>query len=129
MQLTGDAGRPDPARIARAAGREAGVAPDFLGSYVLAQLDVISTGRRLRAAELAEHGLSGARAAEDGIALRGLVDLYLSATWRAWRGSSRSARSRARPRAPPPWWPCARGDSPRGRLPRRRRDPSTTWPP
>src|SRR5258708_39463332 len=86
MQPTGDAGRPDPAGIARAAGREAGVAPDFLGSYVLAQLDVISTGRRLRAAELAEHGLSGARAAEDGIALRGLVDLYLSATWRLWRG-------------------------------------------
>ena len=85
MQPTGDAGRPDPAAIAQAAGREAGVAPDFLGSYVLAQLDVISTGRRLRAAELAEHGLSGARAAEDGIALRGLVDLYLSATWRLWR--------------------------------------------
>jgi len=85
MQPTGDAGRPDPAGIARAAGREAGVAPDFLGSYVLAQLDVISTGRRLRAAELAEHGLSGARAAEDGIALRGLVDLYLSATWRLWQ--------------------------------------------
>ncbi len=85
MQPTGDAGRPDPAAIAQAAGREAGVAPDFLGSYVLAQLDVISMGRRLRAAELAEHGLSGARAAEDGIALRGLVDLYLSATWRLWR--------------------------------------------
>jgi sugar diacid utilization regulator len=85
MQLTEDAARPDPAEVARAAGREAGVAPEFLGGYVLAQLDVIRTGRRLRAAELAEHGLSGARAAEDGIALRGLVDLYLSATWRLWR--------------------------------------------
>jgi len=85
MQRTAEAGEPDPAEVARAAGREAGVAPDFLGSYVLAQLDVIRTGRRLRAAELAEHGLSGARAAEDGIALRGLVDLYLSATWRLWR--------------------------------------------
>src|SRR5258706_13254965 len=85
MQLTGDAGRPDPARIARAAGREAGVRPDFVGSSVLGQLDVISTGRRLRAAELAERGLSGGRAGEDGIALRGLVELYLSATWRVWR--------------------------------------------
>jgi len=85
MQLTEDAARPDPAEVARAAGREAGVAPEFLGGYVRAQLDVIRTGRRLRAAELAEHGLSGARAAEDGIALRGLVDLYLSATWRLWR--------------------------------------------
>src|SRR5258707_4541353 len=97
MQPTGDAGRPDPAAIAQAAGREAGVAPDFLGSYVLAQLDVISTGRRLRAAELAEHGLSGARAAEDGIALRGLVDLYLSATWRLWRVRLGPPRARARP--------------------------------
>jgi sugar diacid utilization regulator len=85
MMPTGDAKRPDPAEIARAAGREAGVAPGFLGSYVHAQLDVIQTGRRLRAAELAEHGLSGVRAAEHGIALRGLVDLYLSATWRLWR--------------------------------------------
>src|SRR5260221_2189961 len=100
MQPTGDAGRPDPAAIAQAAGREAGVAPDFLGSYVLAQLDVISTGRRLRAAELAEHGLSGARAADDGIALRGLVDLYLSATWRLWREHSATARSPAAPLAP-----------------------------
>src|SRR5258706_9794636 len=105
MQLTGDAGRPDPARIARAAGREAGVAPDFLGSYVLAQLDVISTGRRLRAAELAEHGLSGARAAEDGIALRGLVDLYLSATWRGGGGTARPTRRPAAPPPPPPSLP------------------------
>src|SRR5258708_2745051 len=85
MKPTGNAGPPDAADVARAAGREAGVAPDFLGSYVLTQLDVIKTGRRLRPAELAEHGRSGARAAEDGIALRGLVDLYLSATWRLWR--------------------------------------------
>jgi sugar diacid utilization regulator len=85
METAGGAGRPDPAEVARAAGREAGVAPEFLGGYVISQLDVIRTGRRLRAAELAEHGLSGARAAEDGIALRGLVDLYLSATWRLWR--------------------------------------------
>src|SRR5258707_15324967 len=97
MQPTGDAGRPDPAAIAQAAGREAGVAPDFLGSHVLAQLDVISTGRRLRAAELAEHGLSGARAAGDGIALRGLVDLYLSATWRLGRGRPASPGSAAGP--------------------------------
>src|SRR5258707_13871901 len=110
MQPTGDAGRPDPAAIAQAAGREAGVAPDFLGSYVLAQLDVISTGRRLRAAELAEHGLSGARAAEDGIALRGLVDLYLSATWRGSRGAPGPERDPAR-RSPP----RAGGSSPRRR--------------
>jgi len=85
VKSTGDGGRPDPAEVTRAAGREAGVAPDFLGGYVHSLLDVTRTGRRLRAAELAGHGQSGARAAEDGIALRGLVDLYLSATWRLWR--------------------------------------------
>src|SRR5260221_497673 len=89
MRPTGDAGRPDPPGIARAAGREAGVAPDFLGSYVLAQLDVISTGRRLRAAELAEHGLSGARAAQGGVALPGLVRPYPSAQGRAWPAAGR----------------------------------------
>ena len=35
--------------------------------------------------ELAGYGRWGEEAAERGVALRGLVDLYLSATWRLWR--------------------------------------------
>lgn len=85
MKRAREAGEPDPAEVTRAAGREAGVPPGLLGGYVNSLLDVTRTGRRLRAAELAGYGLSGERAAEDGIALRGLVDLYLSATWRLWR--------------------------------------------
>ena len=44
-----------------------------------------SPAARLTAAELTGHGRSGERAAESGVALRGLVDLYLSAAWRLWR--------------------------------------------
>lgn len=77
---------PDLAAITRAASREAGgVPPDLLGDYLPAVLDAASTGRRLTSPELAGHGRSGERAAENGVALRGLVDLYLSATWRLWR--------------------------------------------
>jgi sugar diacid utilization regulator len=77
---------PDPAAITYAASREAGGVPaDLLGDYLPAVLDAARTGRRLTTAELAGYGRSGERAAEGGVALRGLVDLYLSATWRLWR--------------------------------------------
>jgi sugar diacid utilization regulator len=80
------AGNPDSAVITRAASREAGGVPaDLLGDYLPAVLDAARTGRRLTAAELAGYGQAGEQAAESGVALRGLVDLYLSATWRLWR--------------------------------------------
>jgi sugar diacid utilization regulator len=76
----------DLAAITRAASREAGGVPaGLLGGYLPAVLDAASSGRRLSAAELAEYARSGEEAAEGGVALRGLVDLYLSATWRLWR--------------------------------------------
>src|SRR5437660_3569488 len=82
----GQRDQPDLAAITRAASREAGGVPaSLLGDYLPAVLAAARTGRRLTAAELAGHGRSGERAAEDGVALRGLVDLYLSATWRLWR--------------------------------------------
>ena len=74
------------AAITRAASREAGgVPPGLLGGYLPAVLDAFSSGRRLTAAELAGYARSGEQAAEGGVALGGLVDLYLSATWRLWR--------------------------------------------
>jgi sugar diacid utilization regulator len=77
---------PDLAAITRAASREAGgVPPGLLGDYLPAVLDAFGTGRRLTAAELAGYARSGEQAAEGGVALGGLVDLYLSATWRLWR--------------------------------------------
>jgi PucR C-terminal helix-turn-helix domain/GGDEF-like domain len=76
----------DLAAITRAASREAGgVPPDLLGDFLPAVHAAALTGRRLMAAELTGHGRSGERAAESGVALRGLVDLYLSAAWRLWR--------------------------------------------
>ena len=80
------AGAPDLGAITRAASREAGGVPaELLADYLSAVLDAASTGRRLTSAELAGYGRSGERAAERGVALRGLVDLFLSATWRLWR--------------------------------------------
>ncbi len=72
--------------ITRAASQEAGGVPaELLAGYLSAVLDAAGTGRRLTATELAGYGRSGERAAESGVALRGLVDLFLSATWRLWR--------------------------------------------
>jgi hypothetical protein len=84
--LAARGGGPDLAAITRAASREAGgVPPGLLGDYLPAVLDAFSSGRRLTAVELAGYARSGEQAAEGGVALGGLVDLYLSATWRLWR--------------------------------------------
>ena len=86
MTARGRDGRPDLAAITRAASREAGgVPPGLLGNYLDAVLDAFGSGRRLSAMELAGYARSGEQAAEGGVALGGLVDLYLSATWRLWR--------------------------------------------
>jgi sugar diacid utilization regulator len=77
---------PDLAAIASAASREAGGVPvELLGGYLPAAAEAAASGRRLTAAELAGYGRSGEEAALSGVALRGLVDLFLSATWRLWR--------------------------------------------
>jgi len=78
--------RPDLAEIASAASRETGGVPvGLLGDYLPAAAEAAASGRRLTAAELAGYGRSGEQAALSGVALRGLVDLFLSATWRLWR--------------------------------------------
>jgi hypothetical protein len=77
---------PDLAAIAAAASREAGGVPvGLLGDYLPAVAEAAASGRRLAAAELSGYGRSGEQAALSGVALRGLVDLFLSATWRLWR--------------------------------------------
>jgi sugar diacid utilization regulator len=77
---------PDLAVIASAASREAGGVPvGLLGDYLPAASEAAVSGRRLTTAELAGYGRSGEQAALSGVALRGLVDLFLSATWRLWR--------------------------------------------
>jgi sugar diacid utilization regulator len=91
---------PDLPAIARAASREAGGVPvGLLGDYLPAVFEAAGSSRRLTAAELAGYGRSGEQAALSGVALRGLVDLFLSATWRLWRelpgGTSVTALSAA----------------------------------
>jgi hypothetical protein len=76
----------DLAAITSAASREAGgVPPDLMGDFLPAVHAAALTGRRLTTAELIGYGRLGEEAAETGVALRGLVDLYLSAAWRLWR--------------------------------------------
>jgi sugar diacid utilization regulator len=77
---------PDLTAIAAAASREAGGVPvGLLGDYLPAAAEAAASGRRLTATELSGYGSSGEQAAVSGVALRGLIDLYLSATWRLWR--------------------------------------------
>jgi hypothetical protein len=86
MGETVDGQPADLAAITQAASQEAGGVPaGLLGDYLSAVLDAAASGRRLTGRELAGYAASGERAAESGIALRGLVDLFLSATWRLWR--------------------------------------------
>src|SRR5205814_8806024 len=77
---------PELAATARAGSREAaGLPVGMLRDYLPAAVDAAASGRRLTATELAGYGRSGEQAAMSGVALRGLVDLFLSATWRLWR--------------------------------------------
>jgi sugar diacid utilization regulator len=72
--------------IAAAAAAEAGgVDPGLLGDFLPVLVAAVGTGTRLRRGELAGYRDAGRQAAGRGVALRALVDLYLSAAWRLWR--------------------------------------------
>ncbi len=71
-------------RPAVRAAREARLPVTLLGSFLDALVESASSGRRLRGPELDEYRRLGRVAAEQGAALPALVDLYLSAMWRAW---------------------------------------------
>jgi GGDEF-like domain/PucR C-terminal helix-turn-helix domain len=71
--------------IAGAAAREAGPDPALLGGFLPAVARACTTGQRLDRRALAGFRALGARAAEEAVPLRALIDLYLSAAWRAWR--------------------------------------------
>lgn len=60
-----------------------GVPEDLLDGYLHALAEV-SIGGRLGPDELSRRRAIGARAAEQNVPMRGVVDLYLSATWQAW---------------------------------------------
>jgi sugar diacid utilization regulator len=75
---------PDLADLAARASKEArGVPAELLDGY-LAALATVSTGRPLGRDEVRRRRDIGTSAAEQGVPMRQVIDLYLSATWLAW---------------------------------------------
>ena len=82
--------------VALAAGVEAGNVPvELLGDYLDALAAAAETQQRLNPDQIASCRASGRRAAEAGVALGLLIDLYLSATWRVWRKLPTVERARS----------------------------------
>lgn len=82
---------------AGAAADAGGLDPDLLGDFLPVTVEAAASGRRLRRRELEGYAERGATAAQAGVALRALVDLYLSASWRLWEQlpSTGAAETRA----------------------------------
>ena len=57
----------------------------MLGDFLDLVVAAVAAGTRLGRRDLARHGELDRQAANAGVALRALVDLYLSAAWRLWR--------------------------------------------
>ncbi len=73
------------AEVAAAAAREAGGVPaDLLGDFLPAVVAAVLAGQPLAAADVRRYRSFGDRAARQGVALRAVLDLYLSAAWRLW---------------------------------------------
>lgn len=86
--MTAPGGLPDSvlAEVAAAAAADAGHVPvELLGDFLPVVVDAVAVGQPLSARELRAYQSLGARAARQGVALRALLDLYLSACWRLWR--------------------------------------------
>ncbi len=74
-----------PAVGAAAAQEAGGIDAALLGDFLPTLAGAASTGTRLGRHQLAAFRALGARAADEGAPLPALVDLFLSAAWRAWR--------------------------------------------
>lgn len=73
------------AAVAGAGARDAGgLDVALLGDYLPTVVEAAASGRRLNRAELERSRDLGAVAAEAGVPLRSLMDLYLSSAWRLW---------------------------------------------
>ena len=70
--------------IGRRAARDAGTGVELIGEYLSLILAAAENGKRFSAADLDAFRAQGADAAERGVALAVVLDLYLSATWRLW---------------------------------------------
>lgn len=84
------------AEVAAAGAKDAGgVAVDLLGDFLETVSAAATAGRRITPTEVRVYRGHGDRAAREGVALRALLDLYLSSAWRLWRHLP-SAREAAR---------------------------------
>ncbi len=71
-------------RISTRAARDAGVDRALLAGFLDSALEAVVLGRRIGRVDLDVCRQMGQSAAEQGIALSSLLDLYLSALWRLW---------------------------------------------
>lgn len=81
-------GVPDDAirRVAVAGADDAGGLPvDLLGDFLDVLSDAVCDGKPLQRRQLHRFRARGEEAAQQGVALRALLDLYLSSAWRLWR--------------------------------------------
>ena len=78
-------------RVGRQAAHDARVEATLLGEHLLTVIDAARAGRRVSRADLDACRRQGATAAEQGVALSAVLDLYLSATWRLWGDIQRRA--------------------------------------
>ncbi|WP_432512477.1 PucR family transcriptional regulator [Kineococcus sp. SYSU DK001] len=94
-------GHPDTDRlrtVARDASSDAGgLDPGLLEDFLEAVWRAVVEGRRLSPARIARYRVVGEGAATAGVALRALLDLYLSAAWRLWRHLPPVARAGEHP--------------------------------
>nr|WP_052478302.1 helix-turn-helix domain-containing protein [Kibdelosporangium sp. MJ126-NF4] len=74
----------DVAAITVKASSSAGAPAELLDGYLESLIEISLSGRRPRIEELRRWRDIGARAAERGVAMRAMINLYLSATWLAW---------------------------------------------
>ena len=70
--------------IAAAAARDAGVDADLLVDFLPGLVAAVAAGNRLGRPDLATYRDAGRQAAVRGVALRAVLDLYLSAASRLW---------------------------------------------
>jgi sugar diacid utilization regulator len=74
------------AQVAAGGAADAGGLPvELLGDFLGVLTDAVTAGTPITAARLRAYRSVGDRAAQQGVALRALLDLYLSAAWRLWR--------------------------------------------
>lgn len=80
--------------VAAGAADDAGVLdPGLLGGFLPILVEAAGSGRRLRPDEVRACTERGAAAAGAGVALRAVIDLYLSACWRLWEQLARTPGS------------------------------------